>query len=144
MVFHFKRIPAQILAYLFISAKTIYPLGLKNKLVPSLRNYVIGPRMRNKCIPLNWKNNCCESINHIMKLSSNWKPSKLPDLINNLHDIVKLQYLDMERAMIGQGNYEIAPWVPSRFKIHPQIWATKSNIDKKNMFHKFLSWKKDR
>ena len=40
-----------------------------------------------------------------MKLD--WKPARLLDLINHLYDVVKLQYTDYQRAMYGQGNYQL-------------------------------------
>ena len=115
----------------------------RDELVHLLRMYVISPRLKKDSILLNWKNNACEAMNHIMKLTANWKPSKLPELINNLHSIVKLQYLDMQRSMYGQGNYQLAPWVSAKFKVHPQVWATKSETDKQNYFNKFCSWKQN-
>ena len=39
-------------------------------------------------IPLQWNNNSCESINHILKLNRDWKPEKLPELINGKWCIV--------------------------------------------------------
>ncbi|CAC5379429.1 unnamed protein product [Mytilus coruscus] len=37
--------------------------------------------------PINWKNNSCESMNNILKLSTNWKAVKLPDLIDKLQKL---------------------------------------------------------
>ena len=47
--------------------------------VERVRSRVIDARQDNKWIPIDWKNNSCESINHIIKLSTNWKTLKLPD-----------------------------------------------------------------
>jgi hypothetical protein len=41
--------------------------------------------------PLQWKNNSCESINHILKLNQDWKPEELPELINKIHKEIVLQ-----------------------------------------------------
>ena len=45
----------------------------RNKLIPLLRNYVVAPQLGKNSIPLDWKNNSCEAMNHIMKLTANWK-----------------------------------------------------------------------
>ena len=113
----------------------------KYKLVPLLRSYVFVPHLQKNSIPIDWKNNACEAMNHIMKLAINWKPSKLPSLIHNLHEIVKLQYIDVERSFTGQGNYQLAPWVSKSFRFHPQVWASKPDEEKESIFQKFLSWK---
>jgi len=54
-----------------------------------------------------WTNNNCESVNDVLKMKLDWRPVRLLDLINHLHDIVKLQYADLERTMYGQGNYQL-------------------------------------
>ena len=89
-------------------------------------------------MPLNWTNNNCESLNNILKLSTNWKSSKLPDLIDKLHRIVKLQYADMKRALHGQGNYQIIP-VLRAFVIPHTIWSGKCEEEQAAWFKKFLS-----
>ena len=60
-------------------------------------------------IPIDWKNNYCKSINHMIKLLSNWTTIKPPALIDRLYRIVKLQQTDCRRAIYGDGNYELAP-----------------------------------
>ena len=35
---------------------------------------------KNKSIPITWKNNSCESMNHILKLTYDWKVQKITDL----------------------------------------------------------------
>ena len=61
-----------------------------NSLVPRVRDHIFKPRISRNYIPLNWTNNNCESINNILKLSTNWKVLKLPDLIEKLYSIVKI------------------------------------------------------
>jgi hypothetical protein len=52
---------------------------LTNKVIPTNKEYVYNARMSESRIPLQWKNNSCESINHILKLNQDWKPDKLHD-----------------------------------------------------------------
>ena len=47
----------------------------------------------------------CESINNLIKLSTNWKACKLPDLVDRLHAIVILQLSEIKRALHNQGIY---------------------------------------
>jgi hypothetical protein len=51
-------------------------------------------------------NNNCESMNHRFKISTDWKPQRLPELVNTIHAIVRLHFADLKRALFGQGNYE--------------------------------------
>ena len=81
------------------------------KMAEKIRLNVLGARKENKWIPINWKNNSCESMNHIIKISSNWTTMKLPALIDRLYHTVKLQQADCRRALYGEGNYELAPWM---------------------------------
>ena len=58
-----------------------------NLIVEKIRHGILLPRQEHKWIPIDWKNNSCESINHIIKLSANWKTMKIPDLIEHLYKI---------------------------------------------------------
>ena len=42
---------------------------LTEKIIPTIKEYVYRARKTDSRIPLQWKNNCCESINHILKLN---------------------------------------------------------------------------
>ena len=81
------------------------------RLSKSLLEFVFLPSKENKGVPIDWKNNSCESMNHILKLSCNWKVQKVTDLIKKIFRIIKLQYADMRRALYGMGNFQIAPWM---------------------------------
>ncbi|CAC5371804.1 unnamed protein product [Mytilus coruscus] len=89
----------------------------------SLKSYVWEPAQKD-IAPINWKNNACESMNNILKLSTNWKAVKLPDLIDKLHKIVQLQYRDIRRALHGQGNYALAPWA-RKLQVIKVVWSSK-------------------
>ena len=46
------------------------------KIVGKVRSGVFEPRQNKKWIPIDWKNNSCESMNHIINLSANWQTMK--------------------------------------------------------------------
>lgn len=62
----------------------------------------------NKVVPEKWTNNACESMNNILKLSTNWKTCRLPELVQKLHKIV-LRYRDIRRALYGEGTPQWHP-----------------------------------
>jgi hypothetical protein len=60
----------------------------------------------NPKLELNYKNLGREGLNaanrrtnNIMKLDANWKPHSTPALINLLAEMIKLQQLDLQRAL---------------------------------------------
>ena len=74
---------------------------LKPKLALNFKNLGrSGPNSANT-----WTNNNAESMHHIMKMDTNWRPTKTPELINILSDLVNLQIVDLRRALYGLGNY---------------------------------------
>ncbi|XP_076057534.1 uncharacterized protein LOC143035019 [Oratosquilla oratoria] len=97
----------------------------ENKLLPALRDYVHRPKAQNDFLPFSWTNNNCESMNNILKHSINWNPRKLPELIDKLHGVVKLQELDTKRALYQKGNYEVAGWV-EKFRANDMVWNSKT------------------
>ena len=107
------------------------------RLTKSLLEFVFLPSKKNNCVPIDWKNNSCESMNHILKLSCNWKVQKMTDLVEKIFKIVKLQYADMKRALYGMGNFQIAPWMAA-CKVSQTNWAAKSEEEKDKLFQKFL------
>ena len=69
-------------------------------------NENIQTTLRNACVPPAWTNNNCESINHVLKLAVDWKKQDLPTLIEStINDLIEAQTIEVERAIIGRGNY---------------------------------------
>ena len=89
-------------------------------------------------IPLQWKNNNCESINHILKLNQDWKPEKLPELINKIHKEIKLQESLVNGALYGHGDFELSSSV-SHFQCTKALWQIKSEKEKAFALQKFLT-----
>ncbi len=82
-------------------------------------------------------------MNNILKLSTNWKLLKLPDLIEKLYSIVKIQYADMRCALHGHGNYELIPKLEHLLLPH-NVWSQKSEGEKESHFQKFMSTKAEK
>jgi hypothetical protein len=57
---------------------------LSDKLIPAIKEFVHDVHKKDERVPINWKNNHCEAMNHVFKLNINWKPAKLPDLVKML------------------------------------------------------------
>ena len=68
-----------------------------------------------------WTNNACESLNHILKQCVQWRPNKLPDLIQKLQKLVDAHYVDADRAMLGSGDF-VLRLEYSRHRVTLQDW----------------------
>lgn len=85
-----------------------------------------------------WTNNNCESINHVFKKAVNWQPKSIPNLIQDLHDIVTVHFIDLKRSLYGSGNYELY----GRYRKHLhsyQSWQTKTQEQQNNLLHRLLN-----
>ena len=59
-------------------------------------------------IGFHWTNNNSESLNHILKMSINWTPQALINLIETLRNVVGGLYQDVTRAIVGRGQFRLA------------------------------------
>ena len=72
-------------------------------------------------------------MNHRFKISTDWKPQRLPELVNTIHDIVRLHFADLKRALFGQGSYELE----CAFQ-HLYVPHRKTTTEKEKIFARFL------
>jgi hypothetical protein len=56
------------------------------KIQATLLDYVLLPSKKNRSVPIIWKKNSCESMNHILKLKCDWKVQKILDLVEKLNN----------------------------------------------------------
>jgi len=107
------------------------------RLKDRLREHVTIPRIQLKHDRL-WTNNKCESINHVFIKVSDWKPEPLPQLVSSLHDVVKLHFADLKRAIYGTGNYELLGRY-RHYAVSQQCWYSKTEDQKFNMYKRLLN-----
>lgn len=123
----------------FLETAPNFVTYFENLLVQRVWEYVFNPNIPTRWIPLNWTNNNCESLNNILKLSTNWKILKLPDLIEKMYLIVKVQYADMRRALHGHRNYKLVPKLKHLVLPHGSVdhkdWGREENTFSKVFLH---------
>ena len=112
---------------------------LTDKLLPSIKEYIFEVSKNDDRIPLNWKNNNCEAMNHILKLNLNWKPATIPDLIEMLKKEILLQEALTRGALYGHGDYELANEAVC-LKISLSSWQQKTEQEKALLYKKFLNF----
>ena len=76
-----------------------------------------------------WTNNACESINHVLKSTVQWRPSKIPELVTTLRSLVTSQYVDADRALIGRGDFVLRPQF-ARHRLTLEDWRNMSAAQK--------------
>jgi len=106
---------------------------------PSLRQFVFEPRLSNQWVRRRWTNNGCESINHILKLAIDWRPRRMPDLVDCLYKVVDMQMADLRRALHSHGNYTVAAAF-SRFVLTIDQWNDMQPSERDSHFQAFLSF----
>ncbi|ELT98741.1 hypothetical protein CAPTEDRAFT_207292 [Capitella teleta] len=92
-------------------------------------------------IDSSWTNNNCESINHVLKMAINWQPKRLVELIDALYDLVRGQYNEVERSLIGRGDYELCPEF-DRFLVKEEAWVSNTREKRERHLKRFLSSQK--
>ena len=110
-----------------------------NRLLPVIRKHVVTPYQQG-FINENWTNNNSESINHMFKQCTGWKPQALPDLVHKMYELVAGQYSDLEKALFGMGNFRLAE-THRDFYVSPAAWSLKSREERKKIYQKFLKGK---
>ena len=68
-------------------------------------------------------------MNHIFKISTDWKPQRLPGLVTTIHDIVCLHFADLKRALFGQGSYALECAFQHVYVPHT-VWTSKTTTEK--------------
>jgi hypothetical protein len=102
---------------------------LQKHIIPLLRE-------NNKCkVMKNWSNNNSESLNHVLKHAVDWKSRPLMDLIRRIHNVVKLQYVDLERAVLQEGNYKVSPGYEQYLK-YTHEWESMDLTERKEHMYK--------
>jgi len=63
----------------------------RRRVEPAIRTFVFEPSQQHPWVSRRWTNNAAESVNHLLKLSIEWHPRRLPDLVDRLHKVASIQ-----------------------------------------------------
>jgi len=84
-----------------------------------------------------WMNNECESANHQLKMTVDWKSKSLPQLIDALHKEVQSQYTSVEQAFTDRMKFNLVPEF-SHYRVNARIYEEKTDQQKNKHVVKFL------
>ena len=113
------------------SSFPVFAEYFNSKLKTRMLKHVIRPNTRL------WTNNNCERMNHRFKISTDWKPQRLLELVNTIHDIVRLHFADLKKALSRQGSSELECAFQHLYVPHT-VWTSKTATEKENIFARFL------
>ena len=109
-------------------------------LASKIYDHVYLPMTKKKINSL-WTNNNSESLNNRLKQVADWKQYKLPDLIEKISVVSKMQLMDLRRALHGVGNFVLAD-KSKKHLVDTEVWQGKTVHEKDSLFLKFLNYKK--
>lgn len=111
----------------------------RRRVEPALRTFVFEPRQQHPWVSRRWNNNAAESVNHLLKLSIEWHPRRVPELVDRLYKVASLQMTDLRRSLYCHGNYTLVePF--SRFQMPHTAWQVKTSEEKESLFDDFLAF----
>jgi len=91
--------------------------------------FVFELRQQHPWVRRRRNNNAAESVNHLPKLSTEWHPRRLLELVDRLHKVVNLQMTDLRRSLYSHRNY--TPVEPStRFQMPHTAWQMETADEK--------------
>lgn len=118
------------------ASKTFKPF-LKTKLLPLLKEHVVGPAKRGK-VNSNLTNNNSESANRILKSSADWTMNTLPKFTRSLYDIVIGEQNEILRSMKDMGYLKLNDTFEHHY-INIDHWPSLSQDQHSKCETKFLS-----
>lgn len=116
-----------------------------SRLLPILcTNFTTQTTTRCTTSLINWTNNNCESINHVLKHAMDWKSQQLTTLVLKLYEVVRSQYQDLRKAIAGTGDLALTSHF-STFSVPIHVWTEITKDKRDRHFQKFLksSWLRD-
>lgn len=105
-------------------------------LIPQLTKYVVKP-YQDGVIQSNWTNNNCEALNSVIKQATERRQWNLVELIEKIYNILKTQHEDMQRALIGRGNFYLET-AYHHHQMSPAVWTSKEPKLRRKHFLCFL------
>jgi len=92
----------------------------------------------NSWIRQRWDNNNAKSVNNLLKVTTDWKQLPTRSLMDNVYDVMHVQYGDARRAWYGHGNFSLAAAFESH-RVSYNTWLAAGDDRKAALFRRFLA-----
>ncbi|XP_021340094.1 uncharacterized protein LOC110441307 [Mizuhopecten yessoensis] len=99
----------------------------KRRLLPIIQDNVCVSEQTRQ-ITKAWTNNNCESINHVLKVKTDWKQLK--------HVNAKYQYV--KRALYNEGSFYLSECFVHH-QVTPDVWFNKTEEERSSAFKRFMA-----
>ena len=96
------------------------------------------PARQNK-ITSDWTNNNTESMNHILKQTTDWNKKPLPELISSLENDVVCQFKELRSTLIGTGELRLVE-THEQFRISKTEWCKKNEKQRLRAYQRFRKY----
>ena len=83
-----------------------------------------------------WTNNNCESLNHVLKQTIDWKSQPLMDLIESVKERMESQFKELRRSIVGMGKFMLAE-SHEQFSVSRGVWAKKTLAEQDRHYKRF-------
>ena len=106
----------------------------QKRLIPALKEKVNDPQRQNKVIQ-HWTNNNCESMNHVLKQTVDWKSKPLPELVSLVLDLVNGQFKRIRSSIVRVGDYRLTDMY-RQFERSKTDWISLTDKQKVNIYNR--------
>jgi len=83
-----------------------------------------------------WKNNNCESMNHVLKQTVDWKTKTLTEFVQLTHELVTGQFRNLKNALVCTGEFRLAD-SHQQFQSKKSTWIKMTEQQRTNLYKRF-------
>lgn len=98
----------------------------------------INQRISSELVEMSWMNDKCRPLHQVLKQCVRWRSQPLESLTNTLSNLIRSQYKELRRALIGVGNYKLSETY-NLFRISQSAWTSKSTVERNRYYQRFCS-----
>lgn len=98
--------------------------------------FKVNEPTRNDMIERKWTNNNCESVNHVLKQTVDWKTRPLTDFIERVRELIEGQFKELRSALLGTGEFRLAD-SHTQFLTTKTDWICMTDEQQTNLFKRY-------
>ena len=85
---------------------------------------------------IQWTNNNCESLKHVLKQTIDWKSHLLINLIESVKECLESQCKELRRSIVGIGQLRLAE-SHKQFSVSRGVWAKQTLAEQDRHYKRF-------
>lgn len=96
----------------------------------------INQRISSELVEMSWMSDKGRPLHQVLKQCVRWKSQPLESLTSTLSNLIRSQYKELRKALIGFGNYKLTETY-KQFRISQSAWTSKSTEERDIHYHRF-------